>query len=122
MDRMDSSNMPQPDQFAAALAEIRERFVEGLYPLINEMEYQRVALDDPAQALRALESLQRAAHKISGMAGSVGFAEMGQLAAELDVAFARMRRAAHDSRAVASVLDPLENLLEMMEDALDTTF
>lgn len=116
---METSRTPQSDQFAAALADIRARFVEGLYPLINEMEYQRVALEDPAQAPRAIESLQRASHKISGMAGSVGFADMGELAAELDAAFARMRRTDYDARVVSAVRDPLEDLLEMMEDALD---
>jgi HPt (histidine-containing phosphotransfer) domain-containing protein len=111
---------PPADQLAAAMVDIRARFVDGLIPLINEMEYQRLAMDDPSRAAAAVASLQQASHRISGMAGSVGFAELGASAGALDIAFTQLRRRAYDPAGVAALQGPLEDFLAMIEDVLDS--
>ncbi|GKY87364.1 Hpt domain-containing protein [Sinisalibacter aestuarii] len=116
---MINSQETAASHLAAALAEIRARFINDLIPLINEMEYQRVAMTDPALAPEAFSSLQHASHKISGMAGSVGFPELGDHAARLDVTFTKLLRAPYDHAGVQAALDPLEAFLSLMEDILD---
>ena len=111
-----------PESVAAALAGIRADFIEGLVPLINEIEYQRLAVGNPSAAPQALESLGKAAHKLSGMAGSVGFPLLGEHAAQLDMALSQMRRGQGGTSAIAALDGPLEELLDLMEAALDEEF
>lgn len=108
-----------PPELAAALADVRLRFIDGLIPLINDMEFRKQDLGDPAKAAAAIAGLRYAAHKVSGMAGSVGFPLLGQKAGELDITLSAMMQAPHNARAVAALDEPLEELLDMMEAALD---
>jgi chemotaxis protein histidine kinase CheA len=104
---------------ARALAGIRTEFVEGLVLLFNEVEYQSFALGNPATVTSALESLQRVAHKVSGMAGSVGFAALGNHAAHLDMTLVRMRRGNTNPASLATLGPRLETFMDLMEQALD---
>lgn len=104
---------------AAALAKIRADFIDGLVPLLNEVDYQSRALAAAADVRPAIESIRRVAHKVSGMAGSVGYPELGDHAANLDIRLNHLLRHAPDPRA-AEMLEPLlERLMDLMEQCLD---
>jgi HPt (histidine-containing phosphotransfer) domain-containing protein len=95
-------------------------FVNGLFPLINEMEHQRQSLEHGhADPSRALECLQRCAHKISGIAGSVGFTALGQKAGRLDATLCELLKRTCDHREIAALQAPVEDLLDAMEAVLD---
>lgn len=113
--------MPDPARakLLDALANIRQDFLDGLFPLINELDYQKPRLRDPAQSRAALETVKAIAHKLSGLAGSVGFPDLGSCAAEIDMAVSGLR----DKPVTQSDIDvldgQLEDLLDLMEAALD---
>lgn len=114
------SRTPDRESVAAALARIRLDFVNGLFPLINEMEHHRQSLErGAADPSRALASLQRCAHKISGIAGSVGFSTLGRRAGRLDATLCDLRKRSFDQREIAALQGPLEQLLSNMEAVLD---
>lgn len=107
-------------RMAKAIARIRLDFVNGLFPLINEMEHQRRTLElESPHTLHALASLQRCVHKLSGIAGSVGFAAIGDRASRLDVTLSHLRKGSFDKRDIAALQAPLEDLLGVMEAVLD---
>jgi chemotaxis protein histidine kinase CheA len=114
------SRTPHSDSVARTLARIRLDFVNGLFPLINEMEHQRHMLEhDSSNPSRALASLQRCTHRISGIAGSVGFSVLGQKAGRLDAMLCELLKRTHDQREIAALQAPLEDLLGAMEAVLD---
>lgn len=117
-----NTTAPVPAALAEALAGIRTDFVDGLVPLLNEMEYQQSALADPGQVPQALESIQWIAHKISGLAGSIGFDQLGHLAAELDLGVSQLRRGPFSHVAIDALSARLEDFMDLMEAALDAEF
>lgn len=104
---------------AAALEKIRTDFIDGLVPLLNEVEFQSRALATAADVRPALESIRRVAHKVSGMAGSVGYPELGDHAADLDIRLNNLLHHAADQRVVEMLEPGLERLMDLMEDILD---
>ena len=105
---------PMPAPLAKALAEARAQFTERLVPQIVEVERLQAALDDPAQAADAIGALAFLVHKISGVAATVGFPELGTRAAELDGQLQRLLRMPQPKvpAGLAVMLDPLMDLME----------
>ena len=108
-----------PKELLEALKSIRESFLDDLVKHINDMENLCQHLDDPQNALAAIAGLQSIVHKISGIAGSVGFAEMGDEAGRLDMAFGEVLKGPYDPAAVDTVRDPLEAFLDHLKNAFD---
>ncbi|MBR9843745.1 MAG: hypothetical protein GYB25_11315 [Rhodobacteraceae bacterium] len=104
-----------------ALKGIRESFLDDLVVYVGQMEGYCKYLGDPAYALKAVAGLQTIVHKISGIAGSVGFAELGKEAGELDAAFGQIVDAPYDAAAINAIRAPLEAFLYSLEDAFDET-
>lgn len=110
---------PVPPELYEALKGIRESFLNDLVSHINDMENLCRYLDDPENALAAVSGLQGIVHKISGIAGSVGFAEMGDEAGQLDVTFGEILKSPYDRGAIDAVRGPLEKFLDHLEAAFD---
>lgn len=112
-----------PDPAHAALSEalagIRSDFIDGLFPAVNELDYQKQALRQPAQVPAALASIQKIAHKLSGLAGSVGFPALGARAAEIDITVSNLRKRSASQREVDALDGSVEQLLDLIEAALD---
>lgn len=104
-----------------ALKEIRQRFLDDVVVYIGEMEECCKYLGDPDHALNAVSALQNIVHKISGIAGSVGFEEMGQEAGQLDIAFSEIVAGPYDAAAIDAIRAPLEAFLDRLEAAFDET-
>ena len=107
----------------AALAAIRERFVSEL--ALRRAELER-ALDpgfeicDRPDVLRKAE---RVAHRLSGVAATLGFPNLGDLASEADLRIGRALQCAGDLAAMTSAMDSLRTLdlamFEVSERAMD---
>lgn len=104
-----------------ALRDIRSSFLDDLASHVGDMEELCKYLDKPDYALTAVAGLREIVHKISGIAGSVGFSEMGEVAAKLDIAFGGLLKKPYDPAAIDALRAPLEALLDRLEDAFDET-
>ena len=102
-----------------ALKDIRESFLNDLVGQIGQMEEFCKYLDDPDYALSAVVGLQGIVHKISGIAGSVGFPQLGEEAGRLDLAFGEILKEPYDPAAIDAIRGPLESFLYRLEDAFD---
>lgn len=118
---MECARMPQPmpSEFADVIADVRARFQTRLIDMINEIEFSKQDLGQPQKMRGAMSSIGGVVHKISGIAGSVGFDHLGQQAAALDAAFARCLSAVPATPPSATMLAALEDLLDHMEECLD---
>lgn len=68
----------------AGFARVRERFVQGLEDREEEFLDFLEMLGDPAHTESSVDGIRAKAHKLHGLAGTVGFARLGALAAQLE--------------------------------------
>ena len=68
----------------AGFARVKERFVQGLEDREDEFLSLLESMADPAQLDDALAEIRARAHKLHGLAGTVGFGRLGSLAAQLE--------------------------------------
>lgn len=68
----------------SAITKIREKFLEGLEERANLIEELLGALEEPTLIERACVGIRAHAHKLHGLAGTVGFPRIGALAAQLE--------------------------------------
>lgn len=69
---------------AQGLAKVRYRFIEELEPRRNALVLLRDEITDRPLAEDKVASIARIAHKVAGTAETLGFAQLGKVAAELD--------------------------------------
>lgn len=108
--------MTSLDQMSSPLqvtiANLRARFVGELETRILQIEAASLRLRrDPGDAA-ARDFLQRDCHKIAGIAATLGFPRLGEIAATID-------RQLCDGVAWAGVHALVETLMDEMEGALD---
>ncbi|MCE8006791.1 Hpt domain-containing protein [Aestuariivita sp.] len=96
-----------------ALVELRNRFRGTLEERIITMERATIALDSDPECAEAAEIVRRECHKLSGIASSLGFDQIGAQATEIDMAFA-------GNTAIWTQVRPMVNdLLDKLECELD---
>lgn len=103
---------PMSAQMNAAIQAVRDRFVGTLEDRILLLEAAASALRaDPARS-DAFDAIRRESHKIAGLAGTIGFPEIGDQARAIDAALVR-------GGVSWQQLEPqLEDLMMAMEDQL----
>ena len=106
----------------AALVAVRNRFVDTIPARLVRFETFKQMLQsgeqDPVQVLAAIADL---AHKITGVAETLGFSEIGRLANAVDRRISKgSNTPATCARLWQEVAAPLEQLLDEMESHLDT--
>jgi chemotaxis protein histidine kinase CheA len=102
----------------SGIARIRERFILGLEDREDEfLDYLEI-VDDPAQSENAINSIRAKAHKLHGLAGTVGFARLGSLAAQLEhhidllLAGPRPLEVGFAKELLNALLDEIETILK----------
>ena len=94
----------------------------GSYPFFRDGRVGAnfvVRTTDPAK-LTPLSEIGALSHKIAGVAETLGFGDIGQLAGWIDGEITRRARAGEPPIAIWRKIDsPLEDMLEKMEDLLD---
>lgn len=76
------SRVPGPP--ADALAPIRRRFLDAVESHIFELALLRHAAEEPAGRQQALTGIMMIAHRVAGVAATLGFRSLGEAAADLD--------------------------------------
>ncbi len=101
-----------------ALAGLRRDFCKGLEERICRIETARVSLGAGAQGTaRALSVISAEAHRISGVAGSLGLASIGDMARDLETAIEGLPRGFPAERG-AELDMQVERLLDLLEEHL----
>ena len=102
------------------LRAIRLRFIDCVHGRLMKFEdLKQVFHTDPAK-LTPLSEIGALSHKIAGVAETLGFGDIGQLAGWIDGEITRRARAGEPPIAIWRKIDsPLEDMLEKMEDLLD---
>lgn len=101
-------------------APIRQRFIETIDDRIAQFEAMKAHLPDQPSASEALFAIAAEAHKIAGVAETLGFFAVGRAALDTEAAiapFQARRTTAADAWRVAephveTLLDALETLVE----------
>jgi HPt (histidine-containing phosphotransfer) domain-containing protein len=102
------------------LAPARERFRALLVERILSFEGFRQQATNGADVAQALTGISDLAHKLSGVGATLGFAELGAIAATLEQSIAADRQAETPPAQCFAAIDPLlESLLDEMEDHIE---
>ena len=105
---------------AAAFARARTLFASRIEEQIIRIEQCRLDLASGRAPDRALGEIEAHAHKISGVAETVGYPRVGELAAQVEALIGQGRRAGLSEIAILGEIEQeLENLLDALEAALD---
>lgn len=111
------ASMTQPD-FEGALARIRTRFLDRLGEQSAELRQLLERAESGADRRDSIKAFGAIAHKIAGLAKSVGFAELGQAALEADQAIIRWLGDEEPKPTDSDVLWIMQNCLARCEDTL----
>lgn len=103
-----------------ALRAIRLRFIDSLVARLLRFEDLKQQIASNPIALAPLSEISAMAHKIAGVAETLGFGEIGRSAGWIDAEITKGVRNG-DSAAIIwrSVESPLETMLEKLEALLD---
>jgi len=105
----------QSEAFDKALAEVRDRFLFDLDQRICDLEYLKSHIVNGPDGVAAARAVAMMAHKIRGVAPTLGFAQLGGLAASTEKLFSTAGKHP-DLAAFWRVAAPVfEDLLDEME-------
>ncbi|MHA6326425.1 Hpt domain-containing protein [Roseivivax sp. CAU 1753] len=102
-----------------AIIAIRLRFLDGLEDRLAELETLFDLLEDSIDTKRIWSEIRVRAHRISGVAGSLGFAGLGARAAQIDRGIEGLLDGSWTGddatlrAAVESLLDDIDAILEV---------
>lgn len=71
-------------ELSASLMPLRAKFIASILPRLAELETLRRQVAADAAGMQALTEIGHVAHRISGVAATLGFARAGELASEVD--------------------------------------
>lgn len=114
-----SEDMAPDDRLAATLADVRARLQDKLDWMICGIEECKKEMADPLMRPGAMQAIAEIAHKISGVAGSVGFSDLGNAAAKIDIGFRKAAQEAAPAYPNDTLMADLETLLDQMEAAIE---
>lgn len=103
-----------------ALAPVRARFIEAIEGHILSFETLRQEAWRETPEKNALKEIGQLAHRIAGIAGSVGYKQIGEMASSVERRVIECCASDRtESDCVASVDEVLEPLLDSLESKLD---
>lgn len=105
----------------AALVPMRTKFVGQMLSRLGQLEALRCAVNDGREPLPSMAEIGQIAHRMSGVAETLGFARIGRLSMEVDMQVAAaLSTQGQVSQSWRSVEPLLEDLLDEMEANLDS--
>jgi HPt (histidine-containing phosphotransfer) domain-containing protein len=101
------------------LARLREKFLASLVERVLAFEEMKRVLRSDRNSATALQTIYDLAHKISGVAATLGFADVGALSSEMEHRISGGRAKANSVDDIfCDTLPVLEDLLDEMERLL----
>lgn len=111
------ADVPQQADLAARLAPIRAHFVATLAPRSERLTAYLRSTDFRNPNPATMRVLQEDAHKMRGVAPTLGFEELGRVAGEVD----EMLNPWKDAQAAIEVAPELQLALETLLDVIEET-
>ncbi|SHI34559.1 Hpt domain-containing protein [Wenxinia saemankumensis] len=108
---------PARASFSDRLEPIRQRFLDDLP---QRRDGLLAAIAGQGGEAADLRSAERIAHRISGVAGSLGLAELGRLASDVEVEIAAAIARPEDSAATDAAGTVIGRLAEAIGQVIDT--
>ncbi len=109
MNMTDSPEMSEA--LRAALAPIRDSFIASVPDRIVEINGCLSALTAGEDPIKTLSNLRTEVHKIAGIAGSIGFQNLGQTSAKADSALRALIDGEIDAPSVQQILNRIDTIL-----------
>lgn len=106
-----------PPEIAAVLAKTKERFQVQLSERLVEFDDILCDLEAGGNPKELIGKIQFGAHKIAGVAGSLGYSELGNAARLVDSDASNFVRIG-SSELPIELLEAIEDLLDMMDATL----
>lgn len=104
--------MEPSDRMAVQLAPVRARFLALLDDRLDVIEYHRASIGKTEDDSPSMLGVRDIVHKISGTAGTLGFAQMGSQAAEVELAIMEEMTAGGAIKASADLCAQIDGFLE----------
>lgn len=104
--------MEPGDRMAIQLAPVRARFLTLLDDRLDMIEYHRASLGRTEDDRASMLGVRDIVHKISGTAGTLGFADMGSQAAKVELAIMDEMQAEGTVKASAGLCAQIDDFLE----------
>ncbi len=105
----------------ATLHAVRIRFIESVLPRLLEFEALKQKFASDPHDMAPLSAIGAMAHRIAGVAETLGFGDIGLLSSRIDT---EIVRGVNGQKAPAviwqTVAAPLEEMLEKLENLLET--
>lgn len=105
----------QSDIMESALRDVRNRFLMELDQRIVDFEHLKAQITNGPNRSEALRAAARMAHKIRGVAATLGFEKLGALAGSVDDLFSSAAAHANVSEFWPSAAPLFEEFLDEME-------
>jgi chemotaxis protein histidine kinase CheA len=86
---MDTGNTRQ-QTYQATLENVRRNFMNSLESYLSELEGYIELMNDSERTLESLEGIRTRAHKIRGIAATLGFESLGEAAGMLESVIVKM--------------------------------
>ena len=116
----DPSKSGLPERISPSLVGVQARFRARIVDRILVFEAMKNAIEVNHQPAQALGKIADLAHKIAGVAATLGYPYAGQLAAEVEQAVRDGDAAARSSHQTWNCVQPsLEALMDELESLLD---
>jgi HPt (histidine-containing phosphotransfer) domain-containing protein len=94
------------------LDSVRRRFLSTLPPRIDRLSELRADLDDPRMQAHSLRLACFEVHKIAGTAGTLGYVDLGRLAAQIEAKVALHMRTAPELPPEPDLVVQFDEFLE----------
>jgi len=98
--------------FQASIAAIRSNFVSNLGTHLDALEPLVLKISEPQSRAVAITRVCEISHKIHGVAGTFGFAELGRIATEAELATTAPLPDLQDLDAVESIIHKVCDLID----------
>ena len=105
----------QSEAVNAALREVRERFLFDLDRRICDFEHLKTHIVNGPDRIEAIRAVAMMAHKIRGVAPTLGFAQLGELAATTEDLFSTAEKHSNLNTFWHLAAPVFEDLLDEME-------
>ncbi|WP_434288771.1 Hpt domain-containing protein [Celeribacter sp. SCSIO 80788] len=102
-------------RLAEAIGRTRQNFIDDLIVKIPEIEGLQARINARSNDRDALDQLGFLTHRMSGIAATVGFPEIGERAGEIHDVLSHFDQS---DRQLVGLSQQLETLLDLMEDAI----